>query len=474
MFSLKLSLIFFSFFSTIILVRPPREAIDKSIRPKTQVTQNQTDGHAFTYHDYTGMSIFLSNIAQNCSSIARLFSIGRSVQGREIWALRLTDNPTKEEDEPEFLYIANMHGDETIGREVLIHLIQDICDNYGVDEYITTLVNETDIYIIPTINPDGFELQQRPNANYQDLNRNFPDQFLSSSESFQPETSSVMNFIQNKSFSLGANMHGGSVCCNYPWDGAKYHRSSGYYSRSPDDSLYQSLCTSYSKANKLMFNSTEFPNGITNGADWYVLFGGLQDFSYAYNGMLHVTLELTETKFPAESYLESEWENNHDSVYRYMEQVHRGVRGFVISDDNSPLAANLVFQPFQSVSNIEPQPAAQEITTRTDKSLGDFHRVLLPGNYRVKVAADGYNTIQNFVVEVPTPNSETGIGLIKSSWVSVNFTLTKSSSKEALTSGETAAVVIVSIIGGFSIAIVIYFYLQRRKNPESPTSKMLV
>ena len=56
-----------------------------------------------------------------------------------------------------FKYVENMHGDEVVGREVLLYLIQYLCDHYGSDDTTTNLVDNTDIYVVPSMNPDGYE-----------------------------------------------------------------------------------------------------------------------------------------------------------------------------------------------------------------------------------------------------------------------------------------------------------------------------
>ena len=90
-----------------------------------------------TYHGYAALTSELAAFAAARPDIARLVSIGRSVQGRELWAMKITDNPDLEENEPEAKYVAAMHGDEPVGTEMSLYLIDELLGGYGVDPRIT-------------------------------------------------------------------------------------------------------------------------------------------------------------------------------------------------------------------------------------------------------------------------------------------------------------------------------------------------
>ena len=162
-----------------------------------QLTSNNHDlrDPMRSYHNYDELTDFLQEINSQYPDITNLLSIGQSVQGRELWVLEVSDNPGLNELEPEFKYVANMHGDETVGRELSLFLIEWLVQEYGNNQRATDLVNNTSIFIMPSMNPDGFESGDRYNANGVDLNRDFPDQFDDSNNSIngrQPETRAMM------------------------------------------------------------------------------------------------------------------------------------------------------------------------------------------------------------------------------------------------------------------------------------------
>ena len=354
----------------------------EELKEKTKNSRNPMED----YHDYNELTDFLQDIASNYPDITRLESIGQSVQGRELWVMEISDNPGVNEIEPEFKYVANMHGDETVGRELSLYLIQWLVEEYGVSSRATDLINNTAIFIMPSMNPDGFENGSRYNANGADLNRDFPDQFNDPNNSIngrQPETIAVMEWNDEHNFVLSANMHTGALVVNYPYDGP----SSGVYSATPDDELFVHISLAYADEHPDMA-SGGFSNGITNGAQWYALSGGMQDWNYVWEGGCDVTLEQHQVKWPDSNQLAGLWEEHREPMIAYIEEIHDGIRGIITdADSGEPIDANF------SINGIEHK-------TFSDSENGDYYRLLTPGTYTITAQAFGYLP-QSFSVTVP-------------------------------------------------------------------------
>uniref|UniRef100_A0A8C0QZ90 Carboxypeptidase D n=1 Tax=Canis lupus dingo TaxID=286419 RepID=A0A8C0QZ90_CANLU len=387
--------------------------------PGTQPFQQPIQPKDFHHHHFPDMEIFLRRFANEYPNITRLYSLGKSVESRELYVMEISDNPgVHEPGEPEFKYIGNMHGNEVVGRELLLNLIEYLCKNFGTDPEVTDLVRSTRIHLMPSMNPDGYEKAQegkeyvigRNNSNNFDLNRNFPDQFFQITDPTQPETIAVMSWMKSYPFVLSANLHGGSLVVNYPFDDDEQGLAT--YSKSPDDAVFQQIALSYSKENSQMFQGRPcknmypneyFPHGITNGASWYNVPGGMQDWNYLQTNCFEVTIELGCVKYPFEKDLPKFWEQNRRSLIQFMKQVHQGVKGFVLdaTDGRGILNATI------SVAEIN-----HPVTTY---KTGDYWRLLVPGTYKITASARGYNPVTKNV----TVKSEGAI--------QVNFTLVRSS-----------------------------------------------
>ena len=288
--------------------------------------------------------------------------IGSSVNGFEIFAMRVrnlyddhrdnsnngertTSENEEDEDEnvqttPSFGFIGNMHGDEPVGREITLRLAEWACgedDNHRENEESSFFGNDIEkaskvktkatLYFIPTLNPDGFAKRRRENANNIDLNRDFPfiefakpeprrvphhvkmgaphvqnrmvnDLYDNTLRQLQPETRSIIEFSKRVNLTGALNYHEGALVANYPWDGNL--DGSTKYSRAPDDKIFKRAASLYAQSHGEMKESKEFVGGVTNGAQWYPLWGGMQDWHYVKTQTLDITIEVNDRKWPSE------------------------------------------------------------------------------------------------------------------------------------------------------------------------------
>ncbi len=354
-----------------------------------------------TYPTYSAYRNMMWQYASAHPDICRLDTIGYSAQNRLLLALKISDNVNQNEDEPEFLYTSSLHGDELVGFVLTLRLADYLLTQYGQNTAegirVTRLVNKLEIWINPLANPDGtyrlggdttVNYATRYNANGRDLNRNFPDRISDTNNTLtgrEPETQAMMKFASERNLSMSANFHGGARVVNYPWDNGA---PSGQYSICPDDAWFIFTSKAYSVPNPDLM-SGGFQNGITNGCQWYAIFGGRQDWIYWWYGGRETTIELWDVKSPQGSTLPQRWNSNKESFLAYMEQALRGIGGIVTDSATA--------QPVKAKIFIRNIPNS---FVRTDSSAGDYHRLLLPGTYSVIFTASGYfiDTVHNITV----------------------------------------------------------------------------
>lgn len=225
------------------------------------------------HHNNQELHDYLFELAQRYPDITRFYKVGDSVEGRGLWALEITEEPGKHQLlKPEFKYVANMHGNEVVGRELLLHLARLLVENYKAAQeepandkrptaakFVKKLLKSTRIHLMPSMNPDGYARSEvgckyetpskrgRINANNVDLNRNFPDPILNNQPdaSLQPEVQAVMQWSKSIPFVLSANIHGGSLVANYPYDGALNISVERDYHGTPDDDIFRHLASTY-------------------------------------------------------------------------------------------------------------------------------------------------------------------------------------------------------------------------------------
>jgi len=339
-----------------------------------------------TYEVYVEM---MYKFQEDYPDLCQVFSIGQTVQGREILVARISDDAEWEPGEAQFLYTSSMHGDEITGYVLMLRLIDYLLSNYGDDPQVTQLVDNLDIWINPLANPDGTYFggnhtvngAKRFNANNVDLNRNFPDPEEGphpDGKPWQVETMAFMQLAEENRFVISSNLHGGAEVCNYPWD--------TWPQLAADDDWWQFVCREY--ADTAQFYSpagymSGFNSGITNGYSWYSISGGRQDYMNYFHHCREFTLEISNLKLPPPSQLPAFWEYNHRSLLNYMEQTLFGVRGMVTD--------KITGDQVEATITIEGHDADNS-WVGSNPADGWFFRPVYQGTYKFTISAPGYET----------------------------------------------------------------------------------
>ena len=352
-----------------------------------------------SYPTYTQYDSIMRRFAATYPQLCMLDTIGTSIYGKLILALKISDNVAEDEPEPEVFYTSTIHGDETGGFILMLRLADYLLENYGTDARTTSLVNDLEIWINPLSNPDGtyrsgntISSPTRTNANGYDLNRNFPDPGTSPVR--QKETLAMMAFMEKHHFVISANFHSGVEVVNYPWDRwSRLHADDDwfhYISRKYADTVH-----TYCEPGYMDY----LENGVTNGYDWYMIKGGRQDYmTYELQGR-EVTIELHNAYVTPVSQLNMLWQYNYRSLLDFLENAYNGIHGIVKDKiTGEPVAARIFIEGHDKDSS----------HIFSDTLSGSFVRLIAPGTWDLTFTAWGYleTTVSAVIV---TEGSETQI-----------------------------------------------------------------
>ncbi len=337
-----------------------------------------------TYDEYVTL---MQDFVNDYPGLCELVNIKTLNSGHKILFIHINNDLSEEQNEPEFMYTASMHGNELTGYVLMLHYIDYLLSNYGTDERVTNLVDNIDVWINPLANPDGTYMggdntvygAKRFNANGVDFNRNFPDPDDGphpDNKVYQPETMAFMDFADEHHFVMSANLHGGAELINYPWDTWKKLTADDnwwqYVSRAFADTIHLNGANGY---------FTDLDNGITNGYAWYTISGGRQDYMNYFQHCREATIELSTEKIPQASHLPGYWDYTYRSFLNYMEESAFGVRGVITdSKTGNPLKAKVYIEGHDLDSSC----------VFSSLPVGDYHRLLKGGTYKITYSAKGY------------------------------------------------------------------------------------
>jgi carboxypeptidase T len=265
------------------------------------------------FHTYDEMLTSLKDLEKENPSMVKVFSIGKSINGKEIWALKIGQQNVRNEEGsdaevPEkkaIAYMGTHHAREHISTEIPILFAEELMKRYSTDSDIASLLNSIDVYIIPMVNPDGamydiegssyrwWRKNRRKNADNSfgvDLNRNYgygwgtggssaspsSEIYKGASAFSEPETQSVRDFfIKQKNITVALSLHTFSELILYPWGG----KSTGVGGQ--DEKLIKKMANDMARMNgyKPMQSSSLY---IASGDTCDYLYGELKVYCFTF------------------------------------------------------------------------------------------------------------------------------------------------------------------------------------------------
>ncbi|HPR21907.1 MAG TPA: M14 family zinc carboxypeptidase [Candidatus Sabulitectum sp.] len=337
------------------------------------------------YPTITEVNDAMSAVVSSHPDIARMEQIGTSVQGRPIYAVIVSDNVNQDEAEPEIRITGNIHGDEKGGGMSVLNFLEVLTDNYGTSDMCTYAVDNSELWIISIVNPDGYVLNRRYNASGIDLNRDFsymnPDPYWQGPESEAIRDLTMQDWPAQSNyvnpFATGLSFHGGAECVNAVWN---------YSTTATIQDLELVNEQSYAYAQHPSITSYYSPWIVyIPGASWYATEGDVNDWSYGECGTVDYTIEVSNVKSPAD------WpgvaDANYDPILEFCVRSTYGVYGTVEDASGNPLDALI------EVEKVDGTDSTPLRFCRTDVIDGGYSKALVPGTYNVVATVSGMGSL---------------------------------------------------------------------------------
>ena len=421
------------------------------------------------YRDYESLLSELQQLSNDYSDICSLHDIGDS-QGKlyfeqgndvyedfnhEIWALKISDNVNENEDEPCFYYMSEHHAREPISLEVVMNFTNELLTNYGYNPQITDRINNSEIWIIPLVNPNGHKVVTdetniwwrkniRDNnengvmnvGNYGedgvDPNRNYGWQWgnVGASSSFtgetyhglyawsEPENIAVKNLLDSRPFVAGISYHSYGELVLYPF---------GYGENviAPDQTALSDLAVQMANTIPSLTSGNYTPQ-----AAWelYPCMGTSDDYSYGEHGSFAYTIELAQEFIPSASQIQQICDNNLEAPMIMLDRITKStLTGFITdSTTNQPIVAEIFVETIDN-TGVERNPYL------SNSEFGRFYRMLMPGNYSITFSAFGYESITIENVEISEQENTTlNVSLQASEFISLSGLVRDAESGDAI------------------------------------------
>ncbi|MFH1861455.1 MAG: M14 family zinc carboxypeptidase [bacterium] len=343
------------------------------------------------YYNYTTLTAQLQSWSDTYASIATLYDLTTTVQGRHVWGMKVSDNPALEEDEIVCYYVGCHHGNEDISAEVPMYFLNHILSNYGSNPDITYWIDNREIWVLPLLNPDGYANNSRYNANTVDLNRNYSFHWGESASNYGPypfsevETQVVRDLNIAHHYTTSHSYHSYGELILYPFAWASNHPS-------PDDAFFLEIVNAMAAYNGYdpLISGNLYPHG-----------GEQNDYLYAEKGVMAVTSEVWSGPGynpPSSGILDVCLDNLPTDLYLLQRAEGAQITGLITDASTSaPLVAQYKVVQLWNPNEIYPR--------YSEPTYGRYRHLVIPGTYTLEVSKAGYatQTFSNVQVVAGTP-----------------------------------------------------------------------
>lgn len=341
---------------------------------EAEINFNSVSATGFSYHTYQSMLTEILALENSYPGIVDVVSLGKGASGQtDVWAVKVSDNVKREEDEPSAFIAGGIHGNERPGPEVVLYVLNHIINNYGSNGSISKLVDNTQMWFIPITNPDGHNNNRRTNNNGVDLNRDFPSSWnnYANKATSQPESSAIVNSLNSHHFVLGLDLHTHGQMVMYPWA----HTSSP----TADHSVFLELGNMIGSA-----------MGGYRVDSIYNLFGrvlgGSLDYEYGQHGIIALGEELGTSHSPAASTVENLCRSNLQPALNFLGRSLKSTLTGIVEDATTGASLEATIY----IPSVDSNAVRNKYKSKIQ--FGRYYRLLPNGTYSVKISAPGYES----------------------------------------------------------------------------------
>lgn len=359
------------------------------------------------YHTFAEVNEIIEYYKKSFPEIVHVEKIGEgSVKKLPIWAIKISDNPRDHESEPSVLFTGIHHAKELLGAEVCLYLLKYFCQNYYSDRKVKFWVDNTEIWIVPVINPDGYYLVMDTNnaPNFWrknltdnnlngrfdsekdgvDLNRNYDYNWIAEGDSdprswyyrgpypfSEKEIQAIKNLTFREKFVFHLDYHSYGEIILYPWDNFK---------APPDIDLIIDIAKEMAKRVTKKAQLVHYSIGPLNGR-----LGQSSVWMRGKASVLSYTVEVGDSHFPKGRYLPEIISQNANAAFYILDRLSFSLVEGIVRNAYSKVPVSAELEVFELNSPVVVNPVSDPMT-------GYYCKVLLPGLYTLKFSSPGFRT----------------------------------------------------------------------------------